>query len=219
MDGSTTRIAELATLISENTSIVDTYLKSHHLPTPSFNADGPLTVPIPAQEKDIIQAQDIVIASTQELHNLMKGPTEMLMGIGVSDDDILTKSNVSKRLVKAINPNDVLSLAAVYRYEMASSFPVNETISFEALSTTCGLNEIDLRRMVRHAMANHIFQEREGRVAHTAASRVLAEKGGINDIVGLMCEEMFPGAARVLRNPMILQNSCGLTSDLRLSTP
>ena len=110
--------------------------------------------------------------------------------------------------MKAINPNDVLSLAAVYRYEMASSFPVNETISFEALSTTCGLNEIDLRRMVRHAMANHIFQEREGRVAHTAASRVLAEKGGINDIVGLMCEEMFPGAARVLRYPMILQNSC-----------
>lgn len=81
----TTRIAELAALIGENTSIVDTYLKSHHLPTPSFDADGPLTVPIPAQEKDIIQAQDIVIACTQELHNLMKGPTEMLMGIGVSD--------------------------------------------------------------------------------------------------------------------------------------
>lgn len=219
MDGSTTRIAELATLISENTSIVDTYLKSHSLPTPSFNADGPLTVPIPAQEKDIIQAQDIVIASTQELHNLMKGPTEMLMGIGVSVYDILTKPNVSNGLVKAINPNDVLSLGAVYRYKMASSFPVNETISFETLSTTCGLNEIDLRRMVRHAMANHIFQEREGRVAHTAASRVLAENGRINDIVGLMCEEMFPGAARVLSYSMILQNSCGLTNDLRLLTP
>ena len=88
MDGSTTRIAELATLISKNTSIVDAYLKSHHLPTPSFNADASLTVPIPAHEKDVIHAQDIVIASTQELHNLMKGPTEMLMGIGVSDNDV-----------------------------------------------------------------------------------------------------------------------------------
>lgn len=87
MDGSTTtttRIAELAALISENTSIVDTYLKSHHLPTPSFNADGPPTVPIPANERAIVEAQDVVIASTQELHSLMKGPTEMLMGIGVS---------------------------------------------------------------------------------------------------------------------------------------
>ena len=96
MDGSTTRITELATLISENTSIVDTYLKSHRLPTPSFNADGPLTIPIPAHEKDVVHAQDMVIASTQELHNLMKGPTEMLVGIGVSDYPILTKSNGSK---------------------------------------------------------------------------------------------------------------------------
>ena len=96
MDGSTTRIAELATLINENTSIVDAYLKSHHLPTPSFNADGPLTIPIPANEKDVVHAQDVVIASTQELHNLMKGPTDMLIGIGVSGYDVLTKSNGSK---------------------------------------------------------------------------------------------------------------------------
>ena len=88
MDGPNMRIAELATLISENTSIVDAYLKSHSLPTPSFNADGPLTIPIPAHERDVIQAQDMVIASTQELHNLMKGPTEMLLGIGVSDNDV-----------------------------------------------------------------------------------------------------------------------------------
>ena len=93
MDGPTTRIAELASLISENTSVVDAYLKSHHLPTPSFNADGPLTIPIPAHEKEIIRAQDIVVASTQELHNLMKGPTEMLMGIGVSDDELLIEPN------------------------------------------------------------------------------------------------------------------------------
>lgn len=84
MAGSTTRIAELSALIAKNTSIVDAYLNSHYLPTPSFNVDGPLTIPIPAHEKDIIYAQDTVIASTQELHNLMKGPTEMLMGIGVS---------------------------------------------------------------------------------------------------------------------------------------
>ena len=81
------------------------------------------------------------------------------------------------------------------------------------------MNEVDLRRMVRHAMTNHIFQEREGRVAHTAASRVLAENDRINDIIGVMCEEMFPGAARVLRYSMLLQTSCGLISDLRPLKP
>lgn len=71
-------------MIAENTAIVDTYLNSQNLPTPSFSVDGPLTIPIPAHETAIICAQDIVVSSTQELHNLMKGPTEMLMGIGVS---------------------------------------------------------------------------------------------------------------------------------------
>lgn len=112
--------------------------------------------------------------------------------------------------MKAINPNDVLSLGAVYRYKMASTFPINETISFEALSTACGLNEVDLRRLVRHAMANHIFQEQEGRVAHTAASRILAENCLMGDIMGVMCEEMFPGAARVSISTLP-KSSLGLT--------
>ncbi len=99
--------------------------------------------------------------------------------------------------MKAINPNDVLSLGAVYRYNMASVFPINQTISFDALSAKCGLNEIDLRRIVRHSMTNHIFQEVEGKVAHTAASRVMAENAMMKNIIGIMCEEMFPGAARV----------------------
>ena len=85
MEGSTTKIVELASLISKNTSIVDAYLKSNQLPSPTFETDGPLKMPIPPHEKEIAKAQDIVIASTQELHNLMKGPDNLLMDIGVSD--------------------------------------------------------------------------------------------------------------------------------------
>ena len=84
MSSSTTRIAELATLIADNTATVDSYLKTHNLPTPSFDPNGPLTIPIAAHETEIVKAQDTVVASTQELHNLIKGPTEMLMGLGVS---------------------------------------------------------------------------------------------------------------------------------------
>ncbi|KAL8748067.1 MAG: hypothetical protein Q9190_000152 [Brigantiaea leucoxantha] len=68
-------------------------------------------------------------------------------------------------------------------------------MSFEALSNACGLNEVDTSRLVRHAMSNHIFQEQDGKVAHTAASRILAENTMIRDIMGVMCEEVFPGAA------------------------
>ena len=91
----------------------------------------------------------------------------------------------------------MLSLQAVYHYKIASSFPVPSTATFAELSAACGLNEIDLRRLLRHAMKNHVFQEQDGKVAHTAASRILAENAMMRDIVGIMCEEMFPGASRV----------------------
>lgn len=98
---------------------------------------------------------------------------------------------------KIINPNDALSLQAVYHFKLATSFPINGAATYAELSAACGLNQIDLRRLVRHAMTNHIFQERDGKVVHTAASRILAENAMTRDIIGIMCEEMFPGAAWV----------------------
>lgn len=80
---------------------------------------------------------------------------------------------------------------------MFSAFPLNQDISFEALSSKCGLNEVDLRRLVRHAMTNHIFQERDGKVVHSAATKVLALNEKMRDIIGIMTEEMFPGAPHV----------------------
>ncbi len=91
----TSRITELASTIAENTAIVDQYLAAKNLPTPSFDVDGPAVIPIPPHETHVLAAQDNVIACTQELHNLMKGPTEMLMGIGVSlQESLRLTSNV-----------------------------------------------------------------------------------------------------------------------------
>ncbi|KAG8526577.1 uncharacterized protein KY384_008778 [Bacidia gigantensis] len=97
-----------------------------------------------------------------------------------------------------VSPNDVLSLQAVYHYKIASLIPLDGSATYVELSEKSGLNEIDLRRVVRHAMTNHVFQEREGRVAHTAASRILKEEGTMADIVGIMTEELFPGSARTV---------------------
>ena len=78
------RISYLADVIAKQTAIVDAYLTAHGLPALSFEPDGPAKPLIPAHETEIVAAQDKVIASTQELHDLMKGPTEMLMGISVN---------------------------------------------------------------------------------------------------------------------------------------
>lgn len=70
-------------------------------------------------------------------------------------------------------------------------------MTYSELSEFCGVNETDLARLMRHAMSNHIFEEKDGHVQHTAASRALAENGLLNDMVGILTNEMFPGASRV----------------------
>jgi len=100
--------------------------------------------------------------------------------------------------ISDLKPNDLVSLHAIYKYNIATSFPVNEEATFESISAACGLNTIDLRRLLRHAVTNQIFQEpRPGIVKHTAASKLLAEDSLMRDFVGIACEEKFPAAARV----------------------
>lgn len=49
--------------------------------------------------------------------------------------------------------------------------------------------------MLRHAMMNRIFAEsNEGRVKHSAASRLLKEDPGAMDAVGFLLEELFVGS-------------------------
>jgi hypothetical protein len=85
---------------------------------------------------------------------------------------------------------------------MATTFPVDEETTFENISQRCGLNVIDTRRILRHAMTNHIFCEpRPGVVAHTAASRLLAENSLVRDFVGMGSEETFQSAAHVSERP------------------
>lgn len=80
----TTRVNELAAIISANTAIVSDYLSSHDLPPLTNNEDAPAKPQIPAHETAVIEAQDAAIAATQELGLLMKGPTEGLLGMSVS---------------------------------------------------------------------------------------------------------------------------------------
>lgn len=80
---SQSQIAIIARSILENTAIVDEHLAGNSLPEPSFEADGPSAIPISPSNELVAAAQEAVVADTLKLHNLMKGPTEMLMGIAV----------------------------------------------------------------------------------------------------------------------------------------
>ena len=114
--------------------------------------------------------------------------------------------------------NDVVALQAIYRFNVAKSFPIGEEASFEAISEKCGLNVVDLKRLLRMAMTNHIFDEpRKGVVVHTAGSRLLAEDRELQDYVGMRTEDIFPAAAKVEDGRLAAEN-LSLTSAPRLLT-
>lgn len=90
-------------------------------------------------------------------------------------------------------------MQAITRFNIASSFPVHEEVSFTAISDACGLSVPVLRRILRHAMTKYIFKEpRKGIVAHTAASRLLAEDEQIRDWIGASTGELWQAAAQTV---------------------
>ena len=90
-------------------------------------------------------------------------------------------------------------MQAITRFKIASTFPIHEEASFAEISKACGVNEVDLRRLLRHAMTKHIFREpRKGVVAHTAASRLLAEDSQLHDWVAVSTNELWQSASQTV---------------------
>jgi hypothetical protein len=90
-------------------------------------------------------------------------------------------------------------MQAISRFDIASSFPVDEEATFAQISEKCGINEPDVRRILQHAMTNHVFKEpRKGVVTHTAASSLLAVANYslVADWVGTSTNELWQAASR-----------------------
>jgi hypothetical protein len=76
---------------------------------------------------------------------------------------------------------------------VAEAVPIKQEISYADLSKKVGVDLTNLRRLVRHAMTNHIFREpKPGYVAHTSSSRLLAENLQIQAWTGFCLEDLWP---------------------------
>ncbi len=88
---------------------------------------------------------------------------------------------------------------AVCRLKIASSFPKDRSAAtYEELSQNCGLPEPEVRRVIRALLPSYIFQEtKEGMVAHTAASKMLATNPLMSQYMDMAASEIFPAAMRL----------------------
>ena len=99
----------------------------------------------------------------------------------------------------------MVSLQSIHRFRIASHLSsVTQVphdpglpISYAQLAHATGLESSLLKRLVRHAITQRVFCEpKKGFVAHTATSRLLAERNA-ESWMGVGCEEMWPPALKV----------------------
>ncbi|KAI4130035.1 MAG: hypothetical protein LQ341_006507 [Variospora aurantia] len=172
----TSRIAELATIIATHTKQIDAHLAAKGLPSPSFDPESPAGALL---DSEVIASRQSILDATDELHALMQGP------VGI---------------IAAQPYNSWISLQAIVRFGLASSFPAGkEEATFAELAVTSGLPEVCVRRLLRHAMTFRIFQEpSEGIVRHTGASKMLAERPLFRQWIGMVTNELWPPATKTV---------------------
>ncbi|TVY30375.1 O-methyltransferase [Lachnellula hyalina] len=167
------RILELANGIGKFTSLIHDHLASHDLQFPSFSPDASGTLP-----EELLKAQDAVLNDTAELHDLLMPPISALHING--------------------NVQNLVSMNAICRFDMANSFAPGEETSFAQMAKHAGLSETVTKSLLRHAMTIRIFCEpKKGVITHTARSALFREPK-IQNFIRTGLEEMTPAALRTL---------------------
>ncbi|KAK0656883.1 putative O-methyltransferase [Cercophora newfieldiana] len=173
---SKTRIAELASIIQEKTTILDEYLAAQGLPSPSFDESYPAIVQLP---DGLMAARDALTEASDELRSLVMGPVSSIYYE-------ITKSSF------------FTSLGVIVKFNLANSFPANTTTTFAQMAAFSNLPESTIQRIVRHAITNRVFAEpTKGTIAHTSMSRAVASFPHFADTIDLFRDTLWPSAPRL----------------------
>ncbi|KAI2468770.1 putative O-methyltransferase [Annulohypoxylon bovei var. microspora] len=167
-------ILQLSGRIATNTAKVNDYLVNNNLPQPSFDLNAPSQFSIPLSEPEIAAAHQAVLHDCRELRDLMLGPREYLT---------------------SFQHNELVGQQVITRFKLAEAVPIGGEITFAELAANAGLHETHLRKILRLTIAQHIFVEpRPGVVAHSAASRLIAENKVLADWLRYSTSDLWHAA-------------------------
>lgn len=130
-------ISDLSQAIAHHTNLLNKYFADHNLPAPTFAANAPVDYNIPPE---LEQSRNVVIAATQELHDVLLGPRELLF---------------------AHTHNLLLPLHFIHEYKIAKLVPVEGSVGYEELAEKVGLDADRVRRILRLGIARRVFMELE----------------------------------------------------------
>ena len=92
----------------------------------------------------------------------------------------------------------MVSRHVIDRFQIPQSIPVDGNRTYEELAAITKVPTKTLRRVLRHSMAQRVFCEPQpGIVAHTKASKVLAEDEITRDYFATICEHIWPAVTRL----------------------
>jgi hypothetical protein len=90
-------------------------------------------------------------------------------------------------------------LKFISQFSLAHKVPMDREVSFSDLASSVGINQSALTRILRLAIAHRIFLEhRPGFIAHSAASRQIADDACLASWVGAGVDEMWPAAVNLV---------------------
>ncbi|KAF2800469.1 putative hydroxyindole O-methyltransferase [Melanomma pulvis-pyrius CBS 109.77] len=128
----------------------------------------------------VLQAQAHIVEACTELQALVEAPLPYLMRVTSPRNNALW-----------------IALHTIYRFNITTHLSLSEELSFSELAQRCGMEESDLRRVIRTAISHHVFLEpRKGFVAHSATSRLIAENELVQNWLGFVCEDHWPQAVK-----------------------
>ncbi|KAH9883976.1 O-methyltransferase-domain-containing protein [Xylariomycetidae sp. FL2044] len=171
---SSTRIVQLASTISETVIRIDEMLKSRAHPSPSFDEDAP-NLP-----DEALEMQSVVLDATAELHDLLLSPMALLLN----------------KTAASTCQNSMVPFQFISHMGIASMIPPGGRSSFTEIAAKIGLNEVNVRRILRHAITMRVFQEPEpGMVAYTNISKAIMDSS-INDWLKTVSRDLWPAATK-----------------------
>ncbi|KAK3613592.1 hypothetical protein LTR56_027789 [Elasticomyces elasticus] len=170
--GDHSRLLDLTSILQAHVATIHNHLLSTNQPEPSFSIKTP--------DPDFTGIEPTRFAALEaltDLRDLLSTPRELLLNF---------------------HETDYVSRHALDRWNIYACVPVGSTRTYAEIASQASKPLQPLRRIIRHAMSQRIFCEPQpGVVAHTPASRLLAENKNVRDYYGIKTEEIWPACVRV----------------------
>ncbi|KAF1813460.1 S-adenosyl-L-methionine-dependent methyltransferase [Eremomyces bilateralis CBS 781.70] len=157
-------LEQLADEIQGLAKTVSAFLGTTNGSIPNFDAAAP----------DVQAARQKLRDVSKAIYDITTGPRERLI-------NLTTGSTVLSA-----------SLRWIYQFRIAQSVPLDAPITFTALATAAGVDESQLKRVLRYAITHGIFTEPTvGSVAHTSESKLLGNDPFMQNYIGHYSEHSF----------------------------